>query len=375
MAAVRRVAIVGGGIAGLASAIALRQRGIEATVYEQAPALREVGAGIALWPNATRALRQLDVLDAVAARSGRAESVWIVRPDGRPLIQFSTARPDVPSLCIHRADLVGVLADALPPDAIQYGNAVELVTVDADEVQLHLANGLAISADLVVGADGIRSRVRDGCVEQVRPRYQGYTAWRAVTQMPPTRPPCDAFEAWGDGCRFGLFTLNDDRAYWYALATRIEGERRASPDAEKADVLAMVEGWHPCIREAVQSTAPGAIARHDVYDRPPARRWYADRVVLAGDAAHGMTPDIGQGGAQALEDAVALGDALSSTESLADGLAAYARARARRAAWVASVSRGSARFGQLSGWAARARSRVAAATPARWFETGFTSPF
>ena len=375
MAAVRSVAIVGGGIAGLALAIALRQRGIEATVFEQAPTLEEVGAGIALWPNATRALRQLDVLEAVVARSGYAESIWIVRPDGRPLIRFSTTRSDAPSVCIHRADLVGALADALPPEAIRFGTVVESVTVDTDQAQLNLSNGLAFSADLVVGADGIWSRVRETCVEQVQPRYQGYTAWRAVTQMPPTRPPCDAFEAWGDGCRFGLFTLDEGRAYWYGLANRSEGERHRMQQAEKADVLAMVADWHPSMREAIQSTPSAAISRHDVYDRPPARRWWVDRVVLVGDAAHGMTPDIGQGGAQALEDAVALGAALTSADELALGLATFAQARAQRAAWVSLMSRHSARLGQLRGWPGRIRNVVASGLPSRLFQAGFTAPF
>ena len=375
MGAVRRVAIVGGGIAGFSTALALRQRGIEATVYEQAPELREVGAGIALWPNATRALRQLGVLDAVAMRSGPAETVWIVRTDGRPLIRFSTARPDAPALCIHRADLVGVLADALAPAAIQFGDAVERVTREAGAVGLQLASGRSVEIDLVVAADGIWSRVRDSCVEAVRPRYQGYTAWRAVTRMPSVRPACDAFEAWGDGRRFGLFALAGGRAYWYALASRREGERHRSPVAEKNDVLEMVDSWHPSMREAVDSTPVEAIVRHDIYDRAPARRWYAGRVVLAGDAAHGMTPDVGQGGAQALEDAVALGEALGTARSLADGLARYDLTRARRAARVATLSRWSARLGQLSGRGGRARNALATVVPSRWFELGFTAPF
>ncbi|MEM0963646.1 MAG: FAD-dependent oxidoreductase, partial [Bacteroidota bacterium] len=122
------VAIIGGGIAGLAAAVALRQRGIEATVYEQAPALRELGAGIALWPNATRALRSLGVLDAVAERSGRAEVIHILDASGHALVRFSTARPDVPSLCVRRSHLVAALADALDTDAIRYGKTFERAT-------------------------------------------------------------------------------------------------------------------------------------------------------------------------------------------------------------------------------------------------------
>ena len=372
MPATLRVAVVGGGIAGLAAALALRQRGVEATVYERAPALREVGAGIALWPNATRALRALHVLDEVAARSGRAESVQILRPDGRLLAQISTARPDAPSLCVRRPDLLAALADPLPPEALCLGASLVGAETAADGVTLRFADGTEVRADLVVAADGLRSTLRGALVGAVEPRHRGYTVWRGVAPHPPGWPSADACEVWDDGRRFGLFGLGHGQAYWYVCASRPAGER--APD-ERAAALAQVVEWHPAIPQTVQSTPAAATSRHDVYDRRVRGRRAAGRAVLVGDAAHGMTPDLGQGGAQGLVDAVELARALTAGPDPDAALAAFAREQRRRTAPVVLQSRLAGWIGQLGGRRARIRDLVTAAAPSRWFEAGFTAAY
>ena len=367
-----RVAVAGGGIAGLASALALRQRGLAATVYERAPALREVGAGIALWPNATRALARLGVLDEVAARSGRAEAVRILNPAGETLLRFSTARSDAPSLCVRRRDLVGVLAEALGPDAIRYGSTVSEAGSRPGRVRFRPKDGAVTGADVLVAADGIRSCLRETCVASNPPVYQGYTAWRGLGPRPHDLNS-DAFEAWGDGLRFGLFSLGEEQCYWYALASRPSGQQDTSDP--RAELSGLFEAWHPRVRRVITSTPQDDVIRHDVFGLRRSRPWVAGRVVLVGDAAHGMTPDLGQGGAFALEDAVSLADHLGAEADVDAALGGYERERRRRAASVRRRSQASGWLGQLGGRAGRVRNRVARLTPSPLFESVFTAPF
>ncbi len=365
-----RVAVVGAGIAGLAAAVALRQRGVEAVVYERAPALRELGAGIALWPNATRALRDLGVLDAVAGVSGPAETVHVADPSGHPLVRFSAARPDAPSLCVRRRDLVAALGAALPTDVIRYCKRFVSAEIRAGAVGLRFADGTRAEADVLVGADGLRSRVRNTLVQHVEPTARGYTAWRGVAPHPGDLG-ADAVEAWGDRQRFGLFGLGEGLVYWYALASRPPGDRSPLDLGSLADRFS---DWHPRVAATIRATDPAEATRHDVFDRPRGR-WRRGRVALVGDAAHGMTPALGQGGAQGLEDGVALGRLLANGGTLDAALAAFVRERRRRAVEIAWRSRASARLGQLGGRAGRVRNAAARAMPDRLFEAAFTAAF
>ena len=324
---------------------------------------------MAQW-GATRVLQALGVLEAVAARSGPAESVQIQDAAGHMLLRFSTSRPDAPSICVVRRDLVAALASALPAGTVRYGSAFESAAATADGVLVHTSAG-DLEVDLVVGADGLWSRVRDHLVEAVAPVPRRCAAWRAVSEWPDGQES-DAVEMWGDGARFGLFRLDRGRAYWYALATLEPG---AAPSrSDRGDLERLFVGWAPHVLEVVRGTR-GEIARHDVFDRPPSRRWSSGRVVLVGDAAHGMTPDLGQGGAQGLEDAVALARWLDRGDDLGTALAGYERERQRRTAWIQRQSRLAGWVGQLGGVAGRMRNGWARAAPSRAFGMAFTAAF
>jgi 2-polyprenyl-6-methoxyphenol hydroxylase-like FAD-dependent oxidoreductase len=181
----------------------------------------------------------------------------------------------------------------------------------------------------------------------------------------------DAVEMWGDGLRFGLFRLDRERAYWYALATRDPVAPLGTSDRD--ELARLFADWTPRVLKVVNATC-GPIARHDVFDRPPSSRWVSGRVALVGDAAHGMTPDLGQGGALGLEDAVALAEHCSGAD-LEVALARYEQERRGRARWIQRQSRFAGRLGQLSGVAGRLRNRAARATPSRLFEAAFTAAF
>lgn len=373
--AVPNAIVVGGGIAGLSATLALRQSGIEAVAYERASALREVGAGITLWPNATDVLRHLGVLSTVEANAGRIDTVSVRDSNGQTLLRFRIRGHDAPALCAHRAELLDALRAALPAKAVRLGKALENIHEHSSRVRAQFADGTEVATPLVVGADGIRSTVRALLLHDGSPRYAGRSVWRAVAPTPSSFEPSSSVETWGDGIRFGLIDAGADRVYWYAVQKRLPGEVRDQPAKAKAALLAALRGWPASVLSAVESTPAEAILRDDVYDRPPSRPWHRGRVVMIGDAVHPMTPDLGQGGCMAVEDAAALARTLSGNQELERALEAFVGGRYARTAWVTRQSRLAGRIGQAGGAAAQIRNFAARFYPSPVFRSLFTWPF
>jgi 2-polyprenyl-6-methoxyphenol hydroxylase-like FAD-dependent oxidoreductase len=343
-----RALVVGGGIGGLTAAIALRRVGIQAQVLERAPELREVGAGIGIWANAVRVLDRLGLGDAVRELGGRPLGGAMVTSGGRRLSSQPAAvlqaRWGAPTIAVLRSDLQGLLLETLPPDAVRLGAEVAAFRPGRAQVDLALVGGETLSADLVVGADGLRSVVRRQLLGGERPRYRGYTAWRGVAAEGTAHGLDAATEVWGHGERFGLLPGRDDRLIWYASANAPEGGR--APDGERQELLRRFGTWQDPIPATVASMAEDRIVRTDVYDRPVTRRWVSPHLALLGDAAHPMTPDLGQGACQAIVDAWVLADRLRHGRSTDVALAEYARRRWRTAAAAAVIARTLGRVGQ-----------------------------
>jgi 2-polyprenyl-6-methoxyphenol hydroxylase-like FAD-dependent oxidoreductase len=320
-------------------------------VLEQATELREVGAGVLLWPNAMRVLQRLEVGAAVeeagavaanaALRSSRGTQL------GAGLAEEVVARFDAPLVVVHRGLLQTILLAALDQDVLRLGAECVGVAQDAAGVTVRLADGSAEHGDLVVGADGLHSQVRAVLVGDGPPRYSGYTAWRGI--VPLDRSLADRLrpgESWGRGCLFGVARLGGNQAYWWASARTGEGAG-GSPAEEKATVERRFGVWHDPVPELIDATLEQAIVRSGLYDRPPLRCWSAGRVGLLGDAAHPMLASIGQGACQAIEDAAALGDAVGAGSDATGALQAYGARRARHAAAVVRRSRRVARLAHL----------------------------
>jgi 2-polyprenyl-6-methoxyphenol hydroxylase-like FAD-dependent oxidoreductase len=357
------VLIIGAGIGGLATAIALRQAGIPAQVFEQRASAGELGAGLTLWTNAMHALDWLGLADAVRAR-GRAGLGGTIRTwRGAPLQRITAADLErtfgSANVAIHRADLRAVLLAALPAGMLHLDMRLVGIEQDGAGVRACFANGQEARGAVLIGADGIRSTVRAGLWGATPPRYAGYTAWRGVARIARDPPPgAEAgFEAWGCGARLGAVAIGARRVYWFATRNAPEGEADSSR-GRKADVLDLLTGWHPTMRALVATTDEAAILRHDIYDRPPLARWGQARVTLLGDAAHAMTPNLGQGACQAIEDAVVLADALHAAADPVAGLRAYEAARAPR---TAQIVRQSWLMGRIGQWEQPGLCRVRAA--------------
>jgi 2-polyprenyl-6-methoxyphenol hydroxylase-like FAD-dependent oxidoreductase len=336
-----RVIVVGAGVGGLSAAIALRKAGHDVVVLDRIGRFDDAGAGITLFANGMRALRSLGVGDAIAARGAAARRSAILTADGQEL---SAVAADLlqGTIAIHRADLRAALAEA----AGEVRLGVDVTAVDQDEhgTVVQSATSVAAHGDLVVGADGVNSVVRHA-VADVQPRYAGYTAWRGIA--PVAVDTGRLTESWGTGARFGLVDIGHRRTYWFATKNAPQAEPDGSA-GRKAEILRRFAGWHDPIAAVIEASDELAILRNDVYFIDPLPRWSRGRVVLLGDAAHATTPGIGQGAAQAIEDARVISEQLTRHDDLTTALVAYESIRRPKTGAVLKLSRRVDKAAQLA---------------------------
>ena len=364
--------VIGSGIGGLTAAIALRRAGIEVSVFERAGELKEIGAGLSLMANATKALNGLGLAGVLRGTGEPITVAEIRRWQGDVLSRVPAWRlaekVGAGSAAVHRADLQKTLEWELGDEEITLDAQCVGFEQDDGGVRAFFADGVERGADLLVGADGLRSTVRQGLLGDGPPRYAGYTAWRAVVSPEDGLVPAgQALEVWGRGVRFICARVGQGRVYWAATKNAPEGERDASGMAAKNEILRLCAGWLEPVEALVSATDEADILRTDIYDRDPVRgRWGRGRVTLLGDAAHPMTPDMGQGACQAIEDAVALAERLKAARGVEAALAAYEKGRARRTAAIVRGSRRMGRVAQLRNpLACRLRDAAIRAVPAR----------
>jgi len=346
----RNAIIIGGGIGGLATAIAVRQAGFEVEVFEQAPALKEVGSGLSLWRNALAALDRLGVCGVARSMGVAGQSGGFRSPDGRLLLQmkaeaFGETSAEGIILLLHRAELLELLLDAAGRETVTVGARCVGIDQDATGVSARFDNGREVRGDLLVGADGLRSVVRESLFGPSQPQYAGYTTWRAITSFPLDQ--LMPGETWGRGQRFGQWGMTQGRVYWYATQSVPEGQGDPA-QGRKRGLLDLFRGWHRPIEALIEATDESAILRNDVYDRPALAQWSIGRATLLGDAAHPMTPDMGQGACQAIEDAVILADCLRANPSVPQALRDYEAVRIPRTSRVVRESRQAGRIAQWS---------------------------
>ena len=335
-----RAIVVGAGIGGLSAAIALRRDGHDVVAIERAPRLDPVGAGITLFANAMDALGRLGVAEAVAAAGAPARHSAILTSDGRELSTLPVELLDG-MVAVHRGELQAALLQAA--GEVRLGVEIKGVEQTGDGVVVRSADGSEERGDVLIGADGLWSRIR-GSVTGAAPRYGGYTAWRGVS--PVAIETGHLSESWGIGERFGLVDIGS-QTYWFATANTPEGETD-DPSERKAELVRRFSGWHAPIATVLDATPETTILRNDVYFLDPLPDWSAGRIVLLGDAAHATTPGVGQGAAQAIEDAVVLADELARHEEPADALAGYESVRRPRAELALKLSRRVDRVAQLA---------------------------
>lgn len=314
---IRRVLISGGGIGGIATALALQQQGIDSVVFERAPQLRDGGAGLHIWTNGMLALAHLGVADQVAKIAPAQSECHFATSTGRPIGMYPVGefveRYGQATVAIGRSELHGILRNALTAPVVT-GAEVTGYTEHPDGVSLHFADGTSEEGDLLVGADGVRSAVRAQLLGPQPPDYTGYIAWRGHAEMSPEEFPPGTFRAlFGPGTRFTYYDIAPGVVHWMSVADGPAGGRDAGTPEQTLDMLrARHAGWTDPVRQILDATTPESILRGDVMDRKPDPVWGRGRVTLLGDAAHAMSFNIGQGACQAIEDALVLAGHLAS---------------------------------------------------------------
>ena len=352
-----RILIAGAGIGGLAAALALLQRGHEVALFEQAADLGEVGAGLQLSPNAMRVLDALGLGDGVAGIAFEPESAELrLGRSGRlifsiPLGHQAVARYGARYVHVHRGDLHAGVAQAVRARGgeIHTGHEVVGVAQGADGVEVRFAAGEPVAGDVLIGADGVHSTVRDALFGPVQPRFTGYAAWRLL--VPADRvargvvPP--SATVWcGPGRHIVTYYVRGGallNVVAVVEAREWRGESWTEAGARR-DLLRDFEGWHPALCGVLAAGDDETCFKWALFDRAPLAAWGAGRVTLLGDACHPMLPFLAQGAAMALEDAWVLADCLDDdTGAPPERLRAYERLRQPRAARVQRVARANGR--------------------------------
>jgi 2-polyprenyl-6-methoxyphenol hydroxylase-like FAD-dependent oxidoreductase len=339
---VKNAVIVGAGIGGLTAALALLRTGWRVDVYEQAPEIGPVGAGIGIAPNAVKALNQLGLGADLRDRGRRQEGMAIRVRSGRRLAVLPGARIEerygAPFYALHRAELHELLAHRLDTTALHTDHRATHIATEADAatVTFETPTGpVSATGDLVVVADGVHSDLRAALFPGYPgPTYAGYTVWRGLVPAASSTVPAVLSETWARGARFGIAVLRG-QVYWFAcenMTEHDEPEHRLAPLAER------FHRWHEPIPQLIAATPEETLLRHDVYYlRAPLPAFVRGRVALLGDAAHAVTPDIGQGACLSIEDAVALASAMDQ-HGIEEGLHAYDTVRRPRTERMARFS-------------------------------------
>jgi 2-polyprenyl-6-methoxyphenol hydroxylase-like FAD-dependent oxidoreductase len=350
-----RALVVGGGVGGLTAAIALRQSGFDVSVVERRTkdeGLHE-GGGMTLWQNAMRALQMVDLAEPMQTGAAPLQEMWWRKPHGEPLAEWPVDQMNrefgLPVIGVSRAHIHEVLMGALADGSLRLGVECAGFEQDGSGVTARFANGEEERYDVLVGADGIYSKIRAQVLGESKPRYAGYVLTFGVVRLDHEMLTVNGYREWdGRGIRLLSFPIGDAQTHWSAIYRA--KERSLDEDAaSKAELLEMYKGWQEPVADMISGTEETALFHRYIYDREPVERWGEGNVTLLGDAAHPMTPNMGQGACMAIEDAVVLAKDLRDRDpsDVPATLRAWERKRSQRAAHFSKLAR---MIGRLGRW-------------------------
>lgn len=342
---IEKVLIIGGGIGGLTLGLALQKAGIPFEIFERAPELKEVGAGVGLWANAVRVLDRLGLGEKIRAIGQPLQFGEIAGSKGQVLSRtdISQLTDEMQAACyvVHRAELHAVLAKNLPANLVKTDH--ECIGIQENTVKFK--NQPDAAGTLIVGADGINSVVRKHLWGNESPRYSAQTCFRSVIDF--SHSDTNALrEVQGAGKRFGICPLGKNRIYWFAALNAPQG--KMIPFAERKQfLLEEYKDWAWQIPEMIAAADSEKILQNDLIDRLPLKKWSKDAITLLGDAAHPTTPNLGQGACMAIEDAMVLTRKLMEFENLSDALQSFENERIPRTTLIVKRSWN---FGKMAKW-------------------------
>ncbi len=337
------IVISGAGIGGLTLAQALKSYNLPFALYEQTPELLPIGAGITIQSNATKILEPLNLIDPIVKAGTLIHELHLHTHTGKLLNKASLEKRSHPTVGIHRGKLQQILSTGL--ESLNLGNQVTGFSEINGQPLLHTNHNKNIPGCLGVAADGIHSAIRKQMTNDTL-RYSGYTSWRGICKDPGNVLERHlAIESWGPGIRLGRLYIDHDHIYWYATHNQPSGETLLEPKAFLNDLF---QEWDPKVIALIEATEESQIIQADIFDRKPIQCWHSGNVLLLGDAAHPMTPNMGQGGCQAIEDAMVLAQAIKDhAPNMNLAIQTYEHERVKRANWFVTRSFRIGQMGQL----------------------------
>jgi 2-polyprenyl-6-methoxyphenol hydroxylase-like FAD-dependent oxidoreductase len=343
--------VIGAGIGGLTTAIALLKKGIDVTVFEQAPQLNEVGAGLWVAPNGMKVFDKLHLSKEVMLAGTSLEKIevrdWRGRVVSSILGEKVKAKHQFATTAIHRAKLQQILYRQLPAEKVILNKRFVSFDQDSEQIRAFFADGKSVSADFLLLADGIKSIFNLNLFSNLQLRYSGQTCWRFVVDFQlPSEVRHEMHEIWSQkrGLRVGYSQINADQVYVYITNFQKAGE---TDDALTVldQLLVLCSEFPAIVIEILKATRSKQIIRNDLYDFPPLTSWANGRMALLGDAAHATTPNLGQGACQAIEDAFVIANELHANEDVFQALKSYEQKRIKKATYITNTSW---RFGQVT---------------------------
>ncbi|WP_256006737.1 FAD-dependent monooxygenase [Pedobacter deserti] len=336
-----KVSIIGAGIAGLGTAIALKKAGIDIEIFEAGATISPAGAGLGLAPNAVKALEKLGIADQVLPCGIQLPYFNIFSSKGKHLaVNRSTeiqSRYGLDNFAIHRDALHRCLLEELGHCEIHTSKKLTDLVQDKNQVSMSFSDGSRHSSDYVIAADGIYSKARKILNPGATLRYAGYTCWRGLADGTGINAQ-GASETWGSAGRFGIVPLKQDQIYWFACANAKQNDPEMKT-VTTSDLISRFKGYHKPIEKILDQTPDTALLHNDIYDVKPLTRFAYGRVLLVGDAAHAATPNMGQGACQALEDAAVLLDELQNSRDIAATFVRFENRRLARTKMIIEQSR------------------------------------
>ncbi|MDH7461403.1 FAD-dependent monooxygenase [Chitinophagaceae bacterium 26-R-25] len=364
--------IIGGGIAGLTAAIALAQKGIQATIFEAAPEVKPVGAGIVLAANAMLAYRRLGIDSDIIPLGKQLSGFDILSSRGKLITRTDTtflSVDDAPdNFTIHRAVLHNVLLSKIPATSIHTNRRLKSFEQKEKETVLHFEDGTSYVTNYLIAADGIHSPVRKQLVAESVPRYAGYTCWRAVVNTAQFNE-AGSSETWGTNGRFGIAPLAGNKVYWFACINAPQNDAKMR-SFKVADLQREFASYHQDIQTLLNQTPDDALIWSDIIDIRPLQHFAFSNVVLIGDAAHATTPNMGQGACQAIEDAIVLADELSRHPGPQEAFKCFEKRRLSRTRDITNTSWVLGRMAQMeNGLFCRLRNAFLRSLPEKFKQT------
>lgn len=313
-----KYSIIGAGIGGLTTALAFEKKGIDYQIFEKFTTLNKVGAGIWLSPNALQVLEYLNVVEEVKLKGNSIDRITIGHSDLSPISDnpqdFIKDKFGYSAIAIHRAALQKLLLDKIPKEKIHLGKSfVSFNNLKKDTVKVAFSDGAEIETDYLIGADGIHSKIRKQLFPDSQLRYSGQTCWRGVAHTELGKEFDNrVYELWGNQIRFGISRIAVGQYYWFAVALDKPNQKEDKVVVQEK-LLQLFKEFHPVVNQLISATPTNTILRNDINDLKPLKKWYKNNICLIGDAGHATTPNMGQGGAQAIEDAYYLSHLLEKS--------------------------------------------------------------